>query len=264
MIQTLLIGTDESSEAGGAAAWASVLAQATGAAVTVVEAYQPAQAERPPAQGRRMRAEMQTRVKAWTDSVWPDRLDEPTTVAIEGEPLSVLSEAARVLGADVVVIGSKPFEGVSALGFGSLAHALAHHLECPLIAVPGPAARSLDGWIVADLQGSAHDDDLILEWCDELATYLGTRICEVRPAGRHPGLRSERLLPAAHERLERSGDDHAEVLRAVASERDTSLIVVAATEHHVLGRHPLEAVSDRLLHHPTRPVAVLPHVPASG
>jgi hypothetical protein len=37
---------------------------------------------------------------------------------------------------------------------------------------------------------------------------------------------------------------------------------VAARERHALGGRLLGAVPDHLLHHPTRPVAVLPHAAA--
>jgi nucleotide-binding universal stress UspA family protein len=257
MIQTLLIGTDESAEAAAALDWASMLAGASGAAVTVAEAYQPAQAELTPEVAEKRRFEVESRLTAWSTSRWPADLDPPTTLAVRGDPASMLGAVARDVGADIVIIGSKPFEGVTPLGLGSLAHALARHLERPLIVVPKSARPLRGGCVVADLQDAGAVDDDLLDWCDEIAGLLRATVCEVHQAGRGPGPSSGQALRAGHERLERTSTHQVEVLYEVAFERDAELIVLTIPVRHRLG-HPLHTVSDRLLHHPTRPVAVLP------
>jgi nucleotide-binding universal stress UspA family protein len=258
MIHRLLIGTDESTQAESAVAWAGVLAQATGAAATVAKAYRSPQAERTPDVATEIREAMRDRVESWVGRVWPAGVEPPFVGAFEGEPQPVLTEAARQFDADLVVIGSKAFEGVTALGLGSLAHSLAHHLECPLIVVPSSANRLVDGWIVVGVDGSDRDD-VTLGWSDMLARAVGAHLCAVHSRGDDAVSQADRQIVAVHERLEGGGDDTAELLRGVAADRDAGLIVVAASDRHSLGGRLLGAVPDRLLHHPTHPVAVLPH-----
>jgi nucleotide-binding universal stress UspA family protein len=238
MIQTLLLGTDESSEASAALDWAAVLAEATGALVTIAEAYLPEQAELTPQHADERRRAIQTRLATWTSARWPGHLPAPRTLAVRGDALAVLCGTAEDLDADIVVIGSKPVEGVTSLGLGSLAHGLAHHLRRPLVIVPAASPPAGGGSIIADLETSGPDDDL-LEWCNDLADDLGAVVHEVHEAPPSP--------------------KHAKMLHDIASGRGASLIVVAAPEDHLLSRHPLGAVADRLLHHPVHAVAILPH-----
>jgi nucleotide-binding universal stress UspA family protein len=259
MIHRLLIGTDESTQAESAATWASGLARTTGAAVTVAEAFRSPQAERSPDIATEIREEMRDRVEAWVDRVWAAGVEPPFVGAFEGEPQPVLTEAARQFDADLVIIGSKEFEGVTALGLGSLAHSLAHHLDCPLIVVPSSAKPLVDGWIVVGTDGSDRDD-VTLEWSDMLARAVGAHLCAVHSGDDEAVSHADRHIAAVHERPERPvGDDTADLLRGVATDRDAGLIVVAASDRHILGGHLLGAVPDHLLHHPTHPVAVLPH-----
>lgn len=255
MIHRLLIGTDESTQAESAVAWAGALAPATGAAVTVVEAFGSPQAERSPDIAAEIREAMRDQVESWVGRVWPAGAEPPFVGAFEGEPQSVLTEAARQFDADVVVIGSKAFEGVTDLGLGSLAHSLAHHLECPLIVVPSSANPLVDGWIVVGIDGSARDD-VTLKWSDMLARTVGAHLCPVDSREAGAISHDDRQVTAVHEGV---GDDPADLLRGVATDRAAGLIVVAASDRHSLGGHLLGAVVDHLLHHPTHPVAVLPH-----
>jgi len=256
MIHRLLIGTDESTQAEAAVAWAGGLAQATGAAVTVVEAFRSPQAERSPDIAAEIRQAMCDQVESWAGRLWPVGIEPPSVGAFEGDPQTVLTEAARQLDADLVVVGSKDFEGATALGLGSLAHSLAHHLECPLVVVPNSASRLVHGWIVAGLDGSDRDD-ITLAWSDTLARALGAQLCAVDRG--EDSTQLDQAVVAIDDHLTGTGDDAADKLRGVAADRDAGLIVVAASDRHSLGGHLLGAVPDHLLHHPTHPVAVLPH-----
>lgn len=258
MIHRLLIGTDESTQAESAVAWAGGLAQATGAAVTIVEAFRSPQAERSPDIAAELRAAMLNRVESWVRRVWPAGVDPPFVGAFEGDPQPVLIEAARQFDVDLVVIGSKAFEGVTALGLGSLAHSLAHRLECPLVVVPGSSRRLVNGWIIVGVDVSDRDD-ITLAWSDMLARAVGAHLCAVHSHEGGADLLPDRQIVTIHERLEGDGDDAADLLRGVATDRAAGLIVVAASDRHSLGGHLLGAVADHLLHHPTHPVAVLPH-----
>ncbi|MDX5455587.1 MAG: universal stress protein, partial [Rhodococcus sp. (in: high G+C Gram-positive bacteria)] len=64
-----------------------------------------------------------------------------TTEVHEGPPASVLINASR--DADLLVVGSHGYEGVSALLLGSVSNQIAHHAPCPVLIVrprPGPSA----------------------------------------------------------------------------------------------------------------------------
>jgi nucleotide-binding universal stress UspA family protein len=137
-----------------------------------------------------------------------------------------------------VAIGSKPYEGFTNHGLGSLAQSLAHHLRCPLVVVPA-RSRPLDGgWLVVGIDDS-EGSRTALAWAQTLARHVGSRICAVH--------------------VERIGRDPVAALQDVSTELGAGLLVVAARRNHSFGGHALGGVSDALLHHPTCPVAVLPH-----
>ena len=234
MIQRIILGTDESDEAEVAARWAAELANATHGDVTAIQAWMSPEAERTPEHGQELRVDADQRLRRWVG-----RIDSPrmaATLAIEGPPDQVLTDAARRLRAELVVIGSRPFEGVTSLGLGSLAHHLVHHLPCPLVVVPAQDMKLLGGWLVVDDDGS-QASQTALRWSEALAWQLGGGVCAVRHVDHDP----------------------ARLLQHVANARGGGLIVVSAREHHSLGGHLLGMTSSTLLHHPLHPVAVLPH-----
>jgi nucleotide-binding universal stress UspA family protein len=271
VIRRIVVGTDESAEAAAALRWAATLADATTAQLTVVEAFAPQATERPPKRGRKIRVDLARQVESWVKSI--HLKPPPRTVAVEARAEPSLLRAVRDTGADLLTVGSRPHVGVTRLGLGSLAHSLAHHVECPLVVVPHQQHHLVDGCIVVGVDGSESSRGA-LRWAEGLAAQVEAHVCAVHHvAERRPlsdvgtWLAVESMRPhgvaTTCELVERSGVGPAELLRAVARERGAALIVVGTKERHSLGGHLLGLVPDALLHEPPVPVAVVPHAFAS-
>jgi nucleotide-binding universal stress UspA family protein len=237
LVQRGLVGTDEGGEAVVALRWAEAVADRTGLELTVVEAFKPLDAERTPERGEAIQQQLDHELGAWLHAVRPDGAEAPTLLAVEGDPVHVIVDAAERTSADLVVIGSKPSEGFTNHALGSLAHALAHHLACPLVVVPAHAAPLEGGWIVVGVDDSRRSRATVA-WAEALAGRMGSRIRTVH--------------------LKRVSADPVAVLEAVSTSLGAKLLVVAERRHHLLGDHELSAVADALLHRPPCPVAVLP------
>jgi len=256
-INRIYVGVNETVEAAAALRWSLDLASVVRAEVTVVEAVEPRQSERSPEWEIAFKIESARQLESWVDGL--DIETSARVVAVEGRPTTVLPLVSRELDAKAVVIGSRPYEGATSLGLGSLAHALAHDLESPLVAVPERSVVLEGGCLVVGVDESA-SSRVALCWAEELAATLGAQVFAVhcierdgRPLADAPsGTGSAELV-------ELVSDHPAESLREVAADHNAGLIVVAARERHSLGGRLLGAVPDRLLHHPTRPVAILPH-----
>jgi nucleotide-binding universal stress UspA family protein len=240
VIARAVVGTNEGAEALAALRWAEAVADRIGVELTVVEAFEQQDAERSPERGEAIQRHLDRELGAWFDAAHqePSGDERPRLLAVEGDPLHVLVDAAERARADVVVIGSKPSEGVTNHGLGSLAHSLAHHLACPLVVVPTHSANLEGGWLVVGVDDSKRSG-ATLAWAEALAGHVGSRIRAVH--------------------LKRVARDPVTVLEAVSTKLDAGLLVVAARRHHGFGDHELDAVPDALLHHPPCPVAVLPH-----
>jgi nucleotide-binding universal stress UspA family protein len=234
VIQHIIVGTDQSDEAAIAATWAGELALATQGEVTTIQAWSSSEAERTPERGQELRAAAGRRLQSWADRFDTGRAS--ATLAIEGPPEQVLSDAARRLPCELVVIGSRPFEGLTSLGLGSLAHHLVQHLPCPLVVVPAQDRKLSGGWLVVDDDGS-QASQTALRWSEALAWQIGAGVCPVRHIDHDP----------------------VQLLQHVADARGGGLIVVSARQQHSLGGHLLGLTPSMLLHHPVHPVAVLPH-----
>jgi nucleotide-binding universal stress UspA family protein len=234
MTRHIVVGTDRSPQAATATRWASELADATGSALMLVHAYLPDQAERIDQQTRALHREAADRLRAWARHL--GLTPEPSTVAVEGAPEHVLPEAAQQRDAELVVIGSRPFEGITRLGLGSLAHRLVNRVERPLIVVPDGPPKLRGGWFVVDGNGSAASE-VAVRWSEELAARIDADVCKVR----------------------HTAGDPARSLQALAAKRGGGLIVVSAGDGHRPSSHRIGALVDHLLHHPVHPVAVLPH-----
>jgi nucleotide-binding universal stress UspA family protein len=258
MIRRVVFGTDQGPEAAGAMRWAADFARSASADLTVVEAFAQQEAERSP---DRLRAIERARVGSLR--TWVQGIDDgPWTIrATEGEPGPALVDAAARQAADVVAIGSKAYEGATHLGLGSLAHWLALHLACPLLVLPARGGPVAGGWLVVghhDSPGSS----LALDWARDLADQVGAQVCAVRSRDDrigHDGPRAGHPVALdGVDYVERIERDPAALLRRVGEERDGVIVVAARRRPGVVGR-PLGAVPDALLHHPTRPVALIPH-----
>ncbi len=270
--RNVLVGTDESDEAASAARWAGAVARRCGADINFVEVLE-GSAEQSPERTEELKSTAAGRISRWLDA---DAVGREPNVHVEwGDVVTELTARAARTDADLVVIGSLPAEGVTALALGSVVHQLAHRLACPVVAVPVTAAAPDFGCIVVGVDGSAASR-VGLRWAEALARSLDTRVCAVygvndlyetfTPSGPlgmdEPGAQAEvrgERTRVDIDFVERAAAHPADALREVAVERGAALIVVAAKERGSIGGLLLGATPDRLIHQPPCPIAVLPH-----
>jgi nucleotide-binding universal stress UspA family protein len=179
VMERVLVGTDGSSVAQGAVEWAARLTAAVDGKLVVVSAWRRPYAEVDPATYEELLAEARRRV----DDEWcaPARDADVNHEArlVEGDPRTVVLEAAADTDADLVVVGARG-SGYQThpLHLGSVTHHLIHHTDRPLAAIPpsvrsGPPARIVVG--VDGSDGSAR----AVAWCVELGRVLDAEVTAV-------------------------------------------------------------------------------------
>lgn len=265
----VLVGIDESPESAAAARFAHRLGLATGASIVALESATPTSAEYSPDDRADDERLIRERLAGWL----------PVDVAADADirvsdagPETALVDLARTLDAAHVVIGSRPTEGVTSLGLGSLAHRLAHDLTCPLIVVPAQADTAT-GNVVVGIDGS-DASRVALDAAAAVAHALGGTAYAVYAVddvytsfrshgyyGHEEGDVREEVDDTGPrvEFVERLGGSPEDVLTDVVREHDATLLVVAARERGSFGGVLLGEVPDHLLHEPPCPVMVLPH-----
>jgi nucleotide-binding universal stress UspA family protein len=266
----LLCGTTAEAGAGREARWADEIAHLLHGELELVNAGIRRSAEESPETAHEVSEETGVVLARWATA---RHIDDATLLATEHPPDAALTDEAGANDAFAVVIGSAPYEGVTSLGLGSLAHRLAHELSCPLIVVPPGQYPLAAGTVVIGVDGSSGSEQA-LRWGSWLADRIGGEAVAVfaidamyetfQPRGffgraERAARRQIRVLTPGLELIERSASEPAEALHDVAAQRDAALVVVAARDHHSLGGMLLGRVPDAMLHHPVRPVAVIPH-----
>lgn len=269
-IRRILCGVTVGDGLIGAARWAQAAADGLDAALDVVGVYGRTSVEMAPDDAEALVESAQAALAA---RLTADGIDSRGARVVEGSLADVLVDEAGATNAGIVVVGSHEVEGATALGFGSVAHALGHHLQCPVVSLPNVERSVVGGTFVVGIDGSPFSK-YALAWTSALARSLHGSCCAVyciddpydtfESAGWYGREeRQARLLSHSDdptvELIERTGSDTADTLREIANEREAALVVVAAKQRHSLGGLFLGPVADRLLHHPGLPVGVLPH-----
>ena len=159
-LRTIVAATDFSPAAEAGLAWARALARRHGAAVHLVHAVQP-----PPVLGTDVpvaidvmddfvdaaRHKLDDLAQAWGQ----DGIEVHCRTAV-GSPWRVVVEAAREVGADLVVIATRGHSGLKHLFLGSTTRRVIQHARCPVLSVrPDTAAPP-------DLATGAHPRNLLL------------------------------------------------------------------------------------------------------
>jgi nucleotide-binding universal stress UspA family protein len=134
-IRSVLVGTDGSSVATAAVAFAAELAKDTGARLVVASAVGLLDTEHDPGRHKSLRAQLEG---GWTAPARSLGIT-PETVLRDGHPVQVLLEVADEIDADVVVVGSRGFGGFPQMLLGSTSTQLAQHSRRPVLIVPHPA-----------------------------------------------------------------------------------------------------------------------------
>lgn len=287
MTATIVVGLD-GSPAVTALRWAATEACLRGSNLRLVYAWRMPRTVRPfggsdvqpPAslhkRGEDALAEARDRVAS--QAPW---VEVETSVA-RRPALDALMHASR--DAELVVVGTRGRGALGALGFGSVSSRLAARAPCPVVVVPPASPTLLDhGSIVVGLDGSAHGD-AALRFALAEAAHRSVRVVVLHTY--HvtlPGAIQDPYLDwrAAEQEywdaqtlaqesvgraLAATGLAVPVVARAVAGRptdvmikaaRLAALVVVGSRGHGALHSLLLGSVSQRVLHHATRPVAVV-------
>jgi nucleotide-binding universal stress UspA family protein len=134
-LDTLLVGTDGSSDSAGAVSFAARLARSTGARLVVVHAAGLLEAQRSPGEHSELRTELDG---AWTDPA-RDAGVAARTILRDGHPVQVLLDVADEVDADIVAVGSRGLGGFPQQLLGSTSAQLAQHSHRPVLVVPRPS-----------------------------------------------------------------------------------------------------------------------------
>lgn len=262
----IVVATDGSPESVGAARWSARLARRLGTRTVVLDVLHHPFAE--------MRIEDVEHHQAEARDALADRLREAgVTVdeidAVVGDVANVLTDVSR--DAVLLVLGSAERAGWGRHGHFSLVHTLARHVACPIVVIPTGPWIDREPLVVVGIDGTAASRRT-MEWAKSFAAQAGMGLLAAFvidamyttfQAGGWWGheerdARSE-SSDVSVELVERYGADPAVTLEAIADERGASLLVVGAKGHGSIGGTLLGAIPDELLHHPTCPIAVVPH-----
>jgi nucleotide-binding universal stress UspA family protein len=263
---TVLVASDGSEESLVAVHWSANLARRLGWRQRIVDLAERPSIEMRPEDESALGSEARERLRAHL----AERGEALGDVEVHaGDPTAVLTDLSGQV--DVVVMGSRPLEGVTKRGLFGLAASLAHRSACPLVAVPDGDWPAPDETWVVGIDGSK-GSLVTLHWAASTASALGARVVALYAAdpifdtfdsegwyGREE-IKARKEAALEHvEFFERTGSDPAEVLRAFADEMNASMIVVGAKFRGSLGGVLLGKVPEELLHQHTRPVAVVTH-----
>ncbi len=136
-MRSILVATDGSDGARAAMRWAGAAAEATGAPLTAMTAFDPVESELPPARSDHLRAELARELDAWVDAAGVG--EHVTDRVVEtGDPRDAIPAVASRLDADLVVVGRVgESAGPGFLHLRSVPEFLVHHSNLPLAVVGG-------------------------------------------------------------------------------------------------------------------------------
>ena len=266
MLKPIVAATDGSPESVTAVRWAVRLAQRMRAPTAVLDVLHQPYAEMPPDDAQRFEADTRS---ALMERLSGAGIEVDEARAVIGDVERVLTEASY--DATLLVLGSAERAGWGRHGHFSLVHALAHHVACPLVVIPAGPWSDREPIVIVGIDGT-DASRVMLNWAIELGRQSAMRVVAafvVDPMyatfdsagwyGSKERAATRESAEDAIELIERFGADPAVSLEAIAEETRASLVVVGAKDHRSLGGALLGAIPDELLHHPTCPIAVLPH-----
>jgi nucleotide-binding universal stress UspA family protein len=142
MAESIVVGTDGSDSATRAVAEATRLAQALGAELHLVSAFEPVR-------GARIAGAPEEAAKVWAplpDAAVEGTLSEAATAvrfkglevsthAVESDPADALIEVAEQVGANMIVVGNKGMHGAKRLLLGNVPNKVSHRARCNVLIV---------------------------------------------------------------------------------------------------------------------------------
>ena len=147
MYQAIVVGTDGSETANIAVGRATELAKLTGATLHIVHAFQPLTRTHLGASATVASPTIDiVQVNEGIEGHAHDVLDHAAAAAkradvkvevhaLPGDPADTLVAAAKNVGADLVVVGSRGMSGVKRFVLGSVPNKVSHHCPCSLLIV---------------------------------------------------------------------------------------------------------------------------------
>jgi nucleotide-binding universal stress UspA family protein len=144
MFKSIVVGTDGSATATEAVRQAVELAQAVGAKLELVSAYEPVPAQRLAEERREAPEDLQWAITPREDV--DAMLEAAATVAREaqvevdvyprqGDPADALLDVAEEREADLIVVGNKGMTGAKRFLLGSVPNKVSHHAPCSVLII---------------------------------------------------------------------------------------------------------------------------------
>src|SRR3712207_2172432 len=144
MFRSIVVGTDGSETATEAVKQAVELAQATGARVELVSAYEPVSGQRLREESTQVPDDMQWMVnpREDVDATLSDAKDlaeehgvEVQQHARQGDPADAILDVAEETKADLIVVGNKGMTGARRFLLGSVPNKVSHHAPCSVLII---------------------------------------------------------------------------------------------------------------------------------
>ncbi len=269
-MKQLVVGICDSNAARGAVEWTVSLGRATDAAVCVAHVYEPEFSASTASELYDLRL---AQVRDWVQAVDGTGVDVETVVELGGlsETLARLADERHC---DLLVLGLDAQHGSTAIGLGSVRHHLAHHYEGSIAAVPEGSMLAAPLRVIVGVDGSPGSGDA-LAWAGDLARVFDGSVSPVFAydpmADSYPRPDASEYRGEAEVRaqlVELFGEADAldlkvlpgsprDVLAEQAAATESSVVVVGARRHGLVGNLHRGLVPMELLHSCPRPVVIV-------
>ena len=144
MFRSIVVGTDGSETAGEAVRQATELAQAVGASVQLVSAFEPVGNQRLREERQQVPDDMQWMVSEREDvnatlrEAEEQLKEQGVTVATharQGDPADAILDVAEETNADLIIVGNKGMSGAKRFLLGSVPNKVSHHAPCSVMII---------------------------------------------------------------------------------------------------------------------------------
>jgi nucleotide-binding universal stress UspA family protein len=144
MFGSIVVGTDGSETAGEAVRQATELAQAVGAKIHLVSAFEPVGNQRLREERQQVPEDMSWMVnqREDVDATLKEAAEqiqeagvEVETNARQGDPADAILDVAEEKNADLIVVGNKGMSGAKRFLLGSVPNKVSHHAPCSVMII---------------------------------------------------------------------------------------------------------------------------------
>jgi nucleotide-binding universal stress UspA family protein len=144
MFGSIVVGTDGSDTAGEAVRQATELANAVGAKIHLVSAYEPVGNQRLREERQQVPEDMSWAVnqREDVDATLRDAAEsiqgagvDVETYARQGDPADAILDVAEEKNADLIVVGNKGMSGAKRFLLGSVPNKVSHHAPCSVMII---------------------------------------------------------------------------------------------------------------------------------